>query len=192
MIDKLMFLCWFKMRTNKLITCIESTILTPQRLLTSWNNAAICSIVLFSYCRHSVTGIEYGVLLHKRIQWFCTWNRCSSRISFISSKQTRAVANPSAKFAFDSLFPPLKLQTPSHNSPKKRPNQKPKETCMKRNGNSEQIRDRKTKHRRLALCIPTYSNLSMVLRTFCGLENGPYVLHVTPGKLCTVLYATTP
>lgn len=81
-----------------------------QLLLTSWNNAAICSIVLFSYCRHSVTGIEYGVLLHNRMQWFCTWNRCSSRISFISSKQTRAVANPSAKFAFDSLFPPLKLQ----------------------------------------------------------------------------------
>lgn len=101
-----------KMRTNKLISshCKHHFGQLRHWLLTSWNIAAICSIVLFSYCRHSVTGIEYGVLLHKRMQWFCTWNRCSSRISFISSKHTRAVANPSAKFAFDSLLPPLKLQ----------------------------------------------------------------------------------
>lgn len=139
--------------------------------ITSWNNAAICSIVLFSYGMHSMTGIEYGVLLHKSMQWFCTWKRCSSRISFISSKQTNAVARPSAKLAFDSLLPPLKLWILKW---------------------MENVSIEKPIFQWSIYSFCTYSSLSMVFNTFCGLENGPYVLQVTPGKPWTVLYTITP
>lgn len=78
-------------------------------MLTSWKIAASCSVVFPEYWCDSNTGSEYGGELPIRIQCFCTF-ALGSLFCWSSSKHCKAVANPSAIFAWDSPFPPINLR----------------------------------------------------------------------------------
>lgn len=88
-----------------MIKCIQIL----QQSITSCKIIASWSADFPVYWLHSRTGKKYGGELHITMQ--CFWiETIGSRFAVNSSKHCRAVASPSAIFAWDSPLPPTNLK----------------------------------------------------------------------------------